>query len=1604
MSPPRLTARTMKKSYFVFICLLGLVVSDNSTIGDHSIAEDASEISNTGNNPAADAVDQNASWGEWSSWSKWSACTRTCGGGISRQQRRCRRKSCKSRAWTTKYKVCNAEPCEKSSGDFRGAQCAAFNNVPYSGQLLKWYPHYDPARPCALICRGEQTFEDGIGRRSRQEVPSNERTMPHDSTDSLQYDNDETIVVQLADKVEDGTRCYAESTDVCIGGECMKVGCDLRVGSNKNTDACGVCGGNGSSCQSRYSWSLESISACSKSCGGGFKMAMTVCKSVGADESVVEDSYCDPNNRPEKTLMPCNTHPCTTKWMSGEWSTCSASCGGGSRTRSVFCTEENGNETTKLPDHKCSGTHKPRTQETCNTVSCPMWETDKWNECSVTCGTGIRTRTIECRDGVGAISRDCDPAERPHTEQECKTSVACPMYGDGMTQPLVQQYPLSPVSEKLMDQPVPSESTYIAEEWSPCSVTCGEGVRHREVRCKIFLEFSQTIAKLPDNQCSGQKPAETEKCTMEPCGLLENSLSYRIDTIGDSGYAESSLTDTYSRSSSGSSVGSGYDSGIKVAPGSEVQTTYSWKETGYTPCSATCLGGVQDLIINCVRDDTGKTVTPLLCTAETKPEARIRVCNDHPCPPRWNYSEFSTCMSPCGIGIQTRDVTCIHEVTHGTGKAVPVPNYMCPQPPPADRRYCNVWDCPIKWNMGEWGKCSKTCGGGVKRRDVVCEQIMAQGRKQSREERECPTQKPPNEKPCNTRACHDSDLSVLPIITSLNTTYNQTDINAKVDLKIGGIAKIFHGTPSIKIRCPVRKFDKAQIVWTKDNKEIRKSRKYKISRKGALKIIDIVSSDSGIYACIAGDSHAETQLIVKFRSKEQISSEEYLRLGNSVHLQRNANLDSAPANSGESPYDHAAVYGNRFDSEDLSHERAFTSKPTARKTQKKQKTSPAPSDATMMQKEHTVTSFNQPGYHESVESPAPSSASALVPHLSYLVSSLKAYWPFRSEIVTSNNHKAVTTSFGDEHKGSAATKHRMSNRKTDFVYQNLEDNFDSMYRNTAIPDETFGPDEERIFIDVDPYDLNESIFGLQNGDDVKSTSHVMEKVDTEVNTNSDIDYIEESLKNVKRQWQESRNEYKDQWSTTPKSHVQSRVMTESVTSPRNSGMNVYYVEESSTRKEIFKEGSSLIDDSEKSINHDAYGNLRTKDSSIITSTMMSRSLEDQLKIPESNHRSLNRANRTIEYSDAFEEELDKRKIEPYVENHTTADYTIVRFPAISRDLENRAKDDATLIDDWKSRMLEVVGEDPDKDVKNLSRNREDHADSVEKTSLVNLKETFIERQRSADEDKPANVLTSTITKEDNTTKDPFVESLAVLATDNVLVFEWITTDWSKCSQTCGGSGFQMRGAQCTVRSKKLDGDSKPFSPATVIGQKLCEDAGHPVPQKVRPCGRGRCPQWHATEWTPCEMSRCFNWKTAMQKRDVSCRLVYDTEEDSQKNFTLVDPGKCDETTKPLQRQECYNDACKGVWRVGEWTECTASCEEDGIKYRILQCVWFGTKKPAGNACRDIPRPPVMKTCRGPPCPQSPEDCKDHSQLCSRVKIMNMCKVPLYKKQCCASCH
>lgn len=47
------------------------------------------------------------------------------------------------------------------------------------------------------------------------------------------------------------------------------VGCDLRIGSNRQIDDCGACGGDGSCPRPLYHWTLTPVSLCSVTCGRG---------------------------------------------------------------------------------------------------------------------------------------------------------------------------------------------------------------------------------------------------------------------------------------------------------------------------------------------------------------------------------------------------------------------------------------------------------------------------------------------------------------------------------------------------------------------------------------------------------------------------------------------------------------------------------------------------------------------------------------------------------------------------------------------------------------------------------------------------------------------------------------------------------------------------------------------------------------------------------------------------------------------------------------------------------------------------------------------------------------------------------------------------------------------------------------------------------------------------------------------------------------------------------------------------------------------------------------------------------------------------------------
>lgn len=53
----------------------------------------------------------------------------------------------------------------------------------------------------------------------------------------------------LKHKVIDGTPCSPDSYDICVNGRCMSAGCDHILGSNKQPDSCGVCGGDNTTCR-----------------------------------------------------------------------------------------------------------------------------------------------------------------------------------------------------------------------------------------------------------------------------------------------------------------------------------------------------------------------------------------------------------------------------------------------------------------------------------------------------------------------------------------------------------------------------------------------------------------------------------------------------------------------------------------------------------------------------------------------------------------------------------------------------------------------------------------------------------------------------------------------------------------------------------------------------------------------------------------------------------------------------------------------------------------------------------------------------------------------------------------------------------------------------------------------------------------------------------------------------------------------------------------------------------------------------------------------------------------------------------------------------------
>ncbi|NXV93481.1 ATL2 protein, partial [Calonectris borealis] len=341
------------------------------------------------------------------------------------------------------------------------------------------------------------------------------------------------------------------------------------------------------------------------------------------------------------------------------------------------------------------------------------WKVSAYAPCSSTCtSAGISTSYAMCvrYDGVEVDETYCDALTRPEPTHEFCTGRDC-------------------------------QPRWETSRWSECSRTCGEGYQYRTVRCWKMLApgFDSSVY---DDLCESAglaRPMERKACKNKACGpqweLSEwSECSARCGTQGTMKRevrcsVEAPLCDESRKPSS-----------EKACTGPPCDRR--WTASDWGPCSGSCGEGRMSRFIAC-RNLEGKVISDSQCDPATKPLA-VHPCGDKNCPAHWVEQEWDQCDASCGRGMKTRVVLCAG-LENGVYREYPEKRCETSQKP-EEQAACFKRPCST-WFTTSWSQCSKTCGAGVRLREVKCYQgeALAQG---------CdPTSKPEARQTCQLQPC-----------------------------------------------------------------------------------------------------------------------------------------------------------------------------------------------------------------------------------------------------------------------------------------------------------------------------------------------------------------------------------------------------------------------------------------------------------------------------------------------------------------------------------------------------------------------------------------------------------------------------------------------------------------------------------------------------------------------------------------------------------------------------------------------------------------------------------------------------------------------------------
>uniref|UniRef100_A0A1B6DYX2 PLAC domain-containing protein n=1 Tax=Clastoptera arizonana TaxID=38151 RepID=A0A1B6DYX2_9HEMI len=658
--------------------------------------------------------------------------------------------------------VCNTQTCPNGK-EFRQEQCEKFNGNQFLGRSYTWEAFLDAPNQCALNCRAK-------GYR---------------------------FYATLNSTVEDGTACRGYVTApnsgkwVCLTGECKHVGCDGVVDSDKLVDACGVCGGNNSTCQivsglftrPKLSIGYNLItkipsSACNLSISelkqsknhlalrrpdgsfvingnfainwsGDYQAAGANFKYIRENDTNPESIYSDGPLQEPLDLMLIYQQPNT-------------------GIKYQYQLPMLKKETIIYP---VKASDLPNKKQETNTIG-----KDKTMQVSQKSNLTSHTQIIKPdNNGLAGPELQGYPKDEPAKPRKAKRKRKFMWINKGFTECSrtcsggVQTSMLVCVREKkqtivpdkrcaLLVKPQvitkkcnlrPCVAEWVPGDWSECSVTCGEGVETRKVICRQEISSTLTMT-VADGACM-TPPSPllqiTRSCTKAACS--ENKVLEEW-TVGP-------------WNSCSTKCGPGYKTRYVICPSGncptdarpQTQTTcdlgpchqsgrFAWFYSNWSEqCSVDCGTGIQTRKVRCSGVESQ-------CDATTKPEMTRTCSSDKYCGGHWHTGPWQQCSAGCGWGRQSRSVVCV--VKQLNELAITSEKNCEGQTKPPLEQQCRVKICGSEWFTTDWSQCSKSCDTGVQRREVRCldeNYVLSNLCKEA--------EKPSIRRSCNIHACSDTN-------------------------------------------------------------------------------------------------------------------------------------------------------------------------------------------------------------------------------------------------------------------------------------------------------------------------------------------------------------------------------------------------------------------------------------------------------------------------------------------------------------------------------------------------------------------------------------------------------------------------------------------------------------------------------------------------------------------------------------------------------------------------------------------------------------------------------------------------------------------------------